>query len=110
MSTHLFFNDTVPTGYLRVHFNHRHFVNLCLCTQFQVKDQFGVTPLHEAVKCNHLPVARMLIENGCDVMVTDDEGTLPFHLSCLEGNIALLRLLLAEINQEEITEVSISFP
>ncbi|KAI0224832.1 ANK_REP_REGION domain-containing protein [Lamellibrachia satsuma] len=66
------------------------------------KDHLGATPLHEAVKCDHLIVARMLIENGCDVMMTDDEGTLPFHLACLEGNITLLRLLLADVQPEEV--------
>jgi len=62
---------------------------------------FNVYPLHSATAGNYTNIARMLIENGANVNVTQKAGLTPLHSAAQHGNLELLILLLengAEFN------------
>lgn len=63
-------------------------VNLCS------QNGFKVYPLHSAVAANHTGIARMLIEHGALVNVTQQSGVTPLHSAAQNGNLELLILLL----------------
>lgn len=58
------------------------------------KNGFHIYPLHSAVAANHNMVAKMLLEAGADVNVTQDKGITPLHSAAYNGNIELLIVLL----------------
>jgi len=64
----------------------------------------GFTPLHCAANSNLLPLAKLLIDNGAIVAVTDNFGSTPLHEAASFGRMALIDLLLergALINAED---------
>ncbi|MFT6346869.1 MAG: hypothetical protein ACJA02_001115, partial [Myxococcota bacterium] len=54
----------------------------------------GATALHIAARNNNLQVASILIENGANVNITDNEGWTPLMRASLSGNSSLIRILL----------------
>jgi ankyrin repeat protein len=54
----------------------------------------GMTPLHEAVKVDSVPMARTLINFGADVNARDNVGVTPLMLAATAGNPAMGDLLL----------------
>ncbi|KAL5011474.1 hypothetical protein ScPMuIL_010025 [Solemya velum] len=55
----------------------------------------GRTPLHEAVMRGYLRIARLLIENGADVNVTDSKCSTPIHKAAEAGTAGVVRMLIA---------------
>jgi ankyrin repeat protein len=55
---------------------------------------FNVYPLHSATAGNYTNIARMLVENGANVNVTQKAGATPLHSAAQNGNLELLILLL----------------
>lgn len=55
---------------------------------------FSVFPLHSATAGNYTNIARMLVENGANVNVTQKAGATPLHSAAQNGNLELLILLL----------------
>ena len=44
-------------------------------------DRDKLSPLHYAAKYGHLETARLLVEQGADVLLKGDDGCLPIHLA-----------------------------
>ncbi len=55
---------------------------------------FRVFPIHSAAAANNNPIAKMLLEAGAQVNVTQKSGVSPLHSAAHSGNIELLILLL----------------
>ena len=49
--------------------------------QIDCKDKDGITPLHAACKYGYLDLVTLLIENGADLMIKDNNGSTPFMLA-----------------------------
>lgn len=49
------------------------------------------TPLHYACGFNHLEIAKMLIEEGANLEVTDSKGNTPLHYAAGYGRPQLVR-------------------
>lgn len=54
----------------------------------------GATPLLVSVALRRSDIAKILIYNGADVNIPDNEGLTPLHLACQEGDIELVKLLI----------------
>ena len=48
-------------------------------TDIEIKDQNGRTPLHDAVKKNHLAVVDLLLNHGANVHSKDNSSVTPLH-------------------------------
>ena len=60
------------------------------------KDSHGRTPLHNAVRNNHLEVVRYLInEQHCDPMTRDNKGDTPLHIACKHRHPHIVQYLLS---------------
>lgn len=55
---------------------------------------FDVYPIHSAVAANQTMLAKMLMEAGADVNVSQKSGVTPLHSAAHNGNIELLIVLL----------------
>jgi|GEM_PF-777012 len=69
-----------------------------------VKDEDGNTPLHLAIKANHLQIAKLLIEKGADVNARDRYGWTPLHIAAGHGNLEVVQLLVekgADVNAKD---------
>ncbi|CAB0032628.1 unnamed protein product, partial [Trichogramma brassicae] len=53
-----------------------------------VQDYWGRTPLHYALSCSHeiLEIFRLLLENGANANLADEEGWTPLHYICKKDN------------------------
>ncbi|XP_053982841.1 ankyrin repeat domain-containing protein 16-like [Hylaeus volcanicus] len=58
------------------------------------RDSSGHTPVHEAIKGDHLPAAERIIELGADVQATDNVGQTVLHVAALAGNTDAVRYIL----------------
>ena len=48
-------------------------------TDLSITDQFGRTPLHNAILGQHNLVVELLLSGGADVRVKDERGDTPLH-------------------------------
>ena len=62
------------------------------------RDASGWTALHVAAFQNHLEAARLLIEEGANVLAVSVKGHTVFHLACSRGHIEMFDLLLLLVN------------
>ena len=60
----------------------------------QPKDVQERTPLHLAATYDHLDIAEVLLDEGADPRSVSNDGTTPLHEACLEGNTAIVSVLL----------------
>lgn len=58
------------------------------------RDDFGRTPLHDAVAAGSVGAVRRLLAAGADFQAADDYGTTPLHLACRNGRVGIARMLL----------------
>ncbi|XP_014294505.1 putative ankyrin repeat protein RF_0381 isoform X2 [Halyomorpha halys] len=58
------------------------------------KDDWGRTPLHDAVKSSSLEKAIFLLEKGADIDAKDRKGRTPLYEAAKSGKIELVRLFL----------------
>lgn len=72
-------------------------------------DDNGTTAMHEAARCNHVDMLRVMIEKGADVNIAQDEpadaGNTPLHVACLHGNSKAAELLMASGADDTIQNV-----
>jgi ankyrin repeat protein len=58
---------------------------------------FGVTPLHRAIRRNHLVIVKALVSGGANILAADNAGHLPIHEAVFNGNSAIAKYLLQEL-------------
>jgi hypothetical protein len=58
-----------------------------------VKDVYGITPLHWAVEIGHIEIIRLLLQNGADVNAKSRWDRTPLHCSAYHGHVDILHLL-----------------
>ena len=56
-----------------------------------IKDSFGLSPIHLALSKSNIDVAKILIENGFDVILKDKKGQTPFHYCSIKFLKQLLK-------------------
>ena len=59
-----------------------------------VRDNYGVTPLHNAVACGRLELVQILLKHDAEANARDNQGDTPFLLASRDGNPGVVRLLL----------------
>lgn len=57
------------------------------------KNADGYTPLALAAKINNEKVAKMLVDNGAEIIIQDKAGNTPLHLAAQNKNVDLVRYL-----------------
>lgn len=57
-------------------------------------DLFGNTALHVAARHNNPTIVRILVEEGADVLCSNNLGNTPVHMACAYGTIACVEVLL----------------
>ena len=86
-----------PLG-LAVYFGHEDITRYLLLKEadpnLPSNNGFNVYPLHSAVAADHTMIAKMLMEAGADVNVTQQSGVTPLHSAAQNGNIDLIIVLL----------------
>lgn len=55
------------------------------------------TLLHYASKGGHVNTAQYLIELGCDPMIPCHHGSLPLHVACIHGHLAITKYFVTEL-------------
>ena len=58
------------------------------------KTMDGATPLLISIALRESNMAKVLINNGADVNIPDNEGLTPLHIACQEGDIELAKVLI----------------
>lgn len=66
-----------------------------LCADFDISDQMGRTPLHEACQMNHHAIVEYLLKAGVNPNQTDWRGSTPLHYACAKGNTQIVVALLS---------------
>ncbi len=61
---------------------------------WQDEDKYGYAPLHYAIDCGEVEIARMLIDAGADVDVQDEDGSTALHLAAMFGEIEIVQMLI----------------
>jgi len=64
-------------------------------TAINIQDKCGNTPLHYAVRNNHLEPARKLLQLGANVNAKNSKGETPLHLASYQGNLPMVKLLVS---------------
>ncbi|XP_051170463.1 ankyrin-3-like [Leptopilina boulardi] len=72
-------------------------------------DENELTPLNVAILQNHLELAKILVQNGADVNIVNNDGETPLHKASKRGNIQLVEILLqngANINAKDNRDIT----
>lgn len=83
------------------HFNN-HILGCHFITSTFLYTQYGLTPLHWAVKNQHINVVTYLIERGADLNSKDEGHVTPLHLACQSSFIDIATLLIKNGSSIEI--------
>jgi hypothetical protein len=67
------------------------------------------TPLHAASREGHAVVARLLLENGADVMAKSEHERTPLHLASMYGRVEVARVLLKHGAEVDIKDRRTSY-
>lgn len=65
----------------------------------------GYTPLHTAAHFGAVPVAKVLVQYGADIMVCDDQGFTPLQLAARENQVEMLQYLVSLFPPELIWDM-----
>jgi ankyrin repeat protein len=71
-----------------------------------VRNNYDLTPLHEAVGSGNLDIAQLLLSHGADINTLDNYGTTLLHEGSTSGNLDVVEFLLksgADVNVRNIT-------
>jgi len=61
-------------------------------TDLSITDQFGRTPLHNAILGQHNVVVQLLLSGGADVRVRDERSDTPLHTAVRTGDERILQV------------------
>ncbi|XP_049989266.1 ankyrin repeat domain-containing protein 7-like [Alexandromys fortis] len=99
-----------PLHYASAH-NHPNVVRLLSshdCTDINMKDDEGCTPLIKATQRDNLECVAILLMHGADPNIVDDSGYAALHYAICRGNIPVVRKLLEyNVDIKTKTEVRI---
>lgn len=78
-------------------------VVVCICRTVNLVDVVGATPLVYAAKENQFAAVQLLLANGADPNVAQENGTTALHEAAANGSIETCKLLLAHSADLEAT-------
>ncbi|XP_071084412.1 ankyrin repeat domain-containing protein 50-like isoform X2 [Haliotis cracherodii] len=59
------------------------------------RGRYGRTPVMKAAEKGHKDVLDLLIRNGCEVTITDDNGNNILHVACIGGHVEMVKVVLS---------------
>lgn len=65
---------------------------LIFLTDLSITDEFGRTPLHNAILGQHHLVVQLLLSGGANVRVKDERGDTPLHTAVRIGDERILQV------------------
>ncbi|MCP4161398.1 MAG: hypothetical protein GY760_15095 [Deltaproteobacteria bacterium] len=66
-----------------------------MCEKIDVNIKYrGLPPLHIAVREGYTDITQLLIKNGADVNIADDDDSTPLHKAAANGHLEILKLLI----------------
>lgn len=60
----------------------------------------GLTVSHDAARDGYLDTLQVLVQNGADVNLLDNDGNLPLHLAAREGHLDVVQYLVTHCNTQ----------
>lgn len=66
--------------------------NTVILTDLGVTDEFGRTPLHNAILGKQLRVVQILLSRGANIQVQDERGDTPIHTAVRVGDERILEV------------------
>ena len=70
------------------------FVNYLMTNGFQINKQRSMSPIYASVMCEQYEIAKLLIENGSDINVQEEDKNTALHQAVMIRNTELCKLLL----------------
>lgn len=61
-------------------------------TELSITDQFGRTPLHNAILGKQLRIVEIIVSSGADIQVQDERGDTPLHTAVRTGDESILQV------------------
>ena len=62
-----------------------------------LQDSEGDTPLHDAISKKRDDMLSLLLENGADIIISNNNGFNALHHAALRGNPSAMRILLSKV-------------
>ncbi|XP_071111901.1 serine/threonine-protein phosphatase 6 regulatory ankyrin repeat subunit B-like [Haliotis cracherodii] len=89
-------NDILHVACLGGHVDIVKYVLSQKVADINIRGRYGKTPLMVAAQKGHRQVFDLLVTQGADVSLVDDDGNNVLHVACLEGHVDIVKYVLSQ--------------